>query len=86
MNASSWREIVYTRNASEAINLVAATWGAENLKEGDEVLLSVMEVCGGLGPCQVCSFIYYYLYSGQQITLHSNAVQFSSRVTACYNL
>jgi cysteine desulfurase/selenocysteine lyase len=44
INASSWREIVYCRNATEAINLVANTWGQENLKEGDEIVLSVVEV------------------------------------------
>lgn len=37
INASSCREVVYTRNASEAINLVAHTWGLANLKPGDEV-------------------------------------------------
>lgn len=37
INAASDREIVFTRNASEAINLVAYSWGLQNLKEGDEV-------------------------------------------------
>lgn len=37
VNAPTDREIVFTRNASEAINLVAYTWGLTNLKEGDEV-------------------------------------------------
>jgi cysteine desulfurase/selenocysteine lyase len=37
VNAASDREIVFTRNASEAINLVAMTWGASTLKPGDEV-------------------------------------------------
>lgn len=37
INAQSHREVVFTRNASEAINLVAYTWGMQNLKEGDEV-------------------------------------------------
>lgn len=37
INAESDREIVFTRNASEAINLVAQTWGVANLKAGDEV-------------------------------------------------
>ena len=41
--AASPREIVFTRNASEAINLVARTWGDAELKPGDEVLLKVME-------------------------------------------
>lgn len=37
INAASDREVVFTRNASEAINLVANTWGLTNLKAGDEV-------------------------------------------------
>lgn len=37
INAPSDRDIVFTRNASEAINLVAYTWGITNIKEGDEV-------------------------------------------------
>lgn len=37
INACSDREVVFTRNASEAINLVAQTWGMEHLKQGDEV-------------------------------------------------
>jgi hypothetical protein len=37
INAASDREVVFTRNASEAINLVAQTWGLDNLKAGDEV-------------------------------------------------
>ncbi len=43
INASHREEIVYTRNASEAINLVAYTWGLANLNKGDEIILSVME-------------------------------------------
>uniref|UniRef100_A0A7S0MSX1 cysteine desulfurase n=1 Tax=Pyramimonas obovata TaxID=1411642 RepID=A0A7S0MSX1_9CHLO len=53
INAASWREVVYTRNASEAINLVANTWGAQNLKEGDEVILSVMEHHSNIVPWQL---------------------------------
>jgi cysteine desulfurase/selenocysteine lyase len=37
LNASSYKEIVFTKNASEALNLVAHSWGLANLKPGDEV-------------------------------------------------
>lgn len=37
INASESREIVFTRNATEAINLVAYSWGLSHLKSGDEV-------------------------------------------------
>ena len=51
--AASPREIVFTRNASEAINLVARTWGDSNLQPGDEVLLTVMEHHSNLVPWQL---------------------------------
>ncbi|MBO3462639.1 SufS family cysteine desulfurase [Aetokthonos hydrillicola Thurmond2011] len=50
INAASRQEIVFTRNASEAINLVAYTWGMSNLKPGDEIILSVMEHHSNLVP------------------------------------
>lgn len=50
INAKSDREIVFTRGATEAINLVAGTWGAANLGEGDEVVLTVMEHHSNLVP------------------------------------
>jgi len=53
VGAASAREIVYTRNASEAINLVARTWGEANLRPGDEVLLTVMEHHSNLVPWQL---------------------------------
>ncbi|CAI8253466.1 MAG: putative cysteine desulfurase [Prochlorococcus marinus str. MIT 9313] len=51
--ASSAREIVFTRNASEAINLVARSWGDANLHEGDEVLLTLMEHHSNIVPWQM---------------------------------
>lgn len=53
INAASRDEIVFTRNASEAINLVAYAWGLSNLKAGDEVILSVMEHHSNLVPWQL---------------------------------
>ncbi|MDR7102259.1 cysteine desulfurase [Croceicoccus sp. BE223] len=46
-------EIVFTRGATEAINLVAATWGAANLKAGDRVLLSMLEHHSNIVPWQL---------------------------------
>ena len=53
VGAATEREIVFTRNASEAINLVARSWGDANLREGDEVLLTVMEHHSNLVPWQL---------------------------------
>ena len=51
LNADS-REIVFTRSATEGINLVAASWGMNNLKAGDEILLSEAEHHANLVPWQ----------------------------------
>jgi cysteine desulfurase / selenocysteine lyase len=53
VNAASRQEIVFTRNATEAINLVAYSWGQANLKPGDEIILSVMEHHSNLIPWQL---------------------------------
>ena len=52
INAKSRQEIVYTRNATEAINLVAYSWGMHNLQPGDEIILSVMEHHSNIVPWQ----------------------------------
>ncbi len=53
INARSPREIVFVRNATEAINLVAYTWGRAHLKPGDVVLLTEMEHHANLVPWQM---------------------------------
>jgi cysteine desulfurase/selenocysteine lyase len=53
VNAFSHQEIVYTRNATEAINLVAYSWGMNNLSAGDEIILSVMEHDSNIIPWQL---------------------------------
>ena len=46
-------EVVFTRGATEAINLVAQSWGAAHLKPGDRVLLSVLEHHSNIVPWQM---------------------------------
>ncbi len=53
INAAAREEIVFTRNATEAINLVAYSWGLANLQPGDEIILSVMEHHSNLVPWQI---------------------------------
>jgi cysteine desulfurase/selenocysteine lyase len=53
IHAQSRQEIVYTRNATEAINLVAYSWGLNTLKPGDEIITSVMEHHSNLVPWQM---------------------------------
>lgn len=53
VNAVSRDEIVFTRNATEAINLVAYAWGMNSLQAGDEIILTVMEHHSNLVPWQM---------------------------------
>ena len=65
INARIDRELIYTRNSTESINLVAYSWGLENLKPGDEVLVTEMEHHANLVPwqliCQRTGATYKYV-------------------------
>ena len=52
-NARSVREIVFTRNSTEGINLVARAFGAARVREGDEILISAMEHHSNIVPWQL---------------------------------
>ena len=53
INAPEARQIIWTRGTTESINLVAASWGRANLKEGDRVLVSAMEHHSNIVPWQM---------------------------------
>ena len=53
LNAADPREIVFVRNSTEAINLVAQSWGPKFLREGDEVLISELEHHSNIVPWQL---------------------------------
>lgn len=53
INAASADEIVFTRNTTESINLIAYSYGLSNIKAGDEVLVSIMEHHSNLLPWQM---------------------------------
>ena len=53
INANSAREVIFTRNTTEAINLVAQSWGGSNLHPGDVILLSQMEHHSNIVPWQL---------------------------------
>lgn len=52
LNARSTSEIVFTRNATEGINLVARAWGDANVRAGDEVLITAIEHHSNIVPWQ----------------------------------
>jgi cysteine desulfurase/selenocysteine lyase len=53
IGAHDWRSVVFTRNATESINLVAYAWGLRNLKKNDEVLITLMEHHSNIVPWQM---------------------------------
>lgn len=55
INAKEAREVIFTRNASESLNLIAYTYGLTNVKAGDEIVVSIMEHHSNILPWQfVC--------------------------------
>jgi cysteine desulfurase/selenocysteine lyase len=52
INAASSREIIFVRNATEGVNLVAYTWGREHIKVGDEIVSTVLEHHSNFVPWQ----------------------------------
>jgi len=57
INAKDTSELVFVRGTTEAINLVAYSWGLRNLKRDDEVLLSLMEHHSNIVPWEIISKI-----------------------------
>jgi len=53
INANSDKEIIFVRGATEAINLVAQTYGKANIKAGDEILITAMEHHSNIVPWQM---------------------------------
>lgn len=53
INAKSENEIIFTKNATEALNLIAYSYGLNNIRKGDEIVLSIMEHHSNLVPWQM---------------------------------
>ncbi len=53
IHASAREEIIFTRGTTESINLVAYTWGRQNIKSGDEIIISTMEHHSNIVPWQI---------------------------------
>ena len=74
INAKHSEEIIFSKNASESLNLIAYSYGLENLKENDEVVLSIMEHHSNLVPWQYVTkktkskLEYLYINDNYEIT------------------
>ncbi|MEO6315505.1 MAG: cysteine desulfurase [Chitinophagaceae bacterium] len=53
INAAAREEIIFTRGTTESINLVAYTWGRQNIQAGDEIIISTMEHHSNIVPWQI---------------------------------
>lgn len=53
INAPELREVIWVRGVTEAVNLVANTWGWDNIHEGDEIILTMLEHHSNLVPWQI---------------------------------
>jgi cysteine desulfurase/selenocysteine lyase len=53
INASSTKEIIYTRGTTEAINLVAYSWGRKHVKKGDLIVLTILDHHSNIVPWQI---------------------------------
>lgn len=53
IHAGSREEIIFTRGTTESINLVAYAWGRQNIREGDEIIISAMEHHSNIVPWQI---------------------------------
>ena len=86
LNARSEREIIFTKGCTEAINLVAHSWGRQNLKKGDQILLSTMEHHANIVPWQMvcqevgCEIIVAPISDSGELLLEEFAGLLSERV------
>lgn len=91
INAKSPSEIVFVRNATEALNLLAYSYGLNNLKKGDEILISIMEHHSNLVPWQIVAkktgaiLKYLYVDKDGQIPFEEieNKVNKNTKIFSC---
>lgn len=79
INAKHPEEIIFSKNATEALNLLAYSYGMENVKHGDEIVLSIMEHHSNLVPWQKVSKVtgasLKYMYIGSDFEIADNEIE-----------
>ena len=79
INAKHTEEIIYSKNATESLNLVAYSYGMENLKQDDEVVLSIMEHHSNLVPwqkvCKVTGAKLNYMYLNDNFEISDEEIE-----------
>lgn len=83
INAKHREEIIFSKNATESLNLIAYSYGMENLKKGDEIVLSIMEHHSNLVPWQKVSKVtgasLNYMYVNDNFELSEEEIE--SKIT-----
>ena len=83
INARHREEIIFSKNASESLNLIAYSYGMENLKEDDEIVISIMEHHSNLVPWQKVSRVteakLKYMYINDEFELSDEEIE--SKIT-----
>ena len=78
INAPKFENIVFTRNATESLNLVAYSYGLNNIKKGDKIVLSIMEHHSNLVPwqnvCKKTGATLEYMYINEDGTLNEEKI------------
>ncbi len=83
INAKSREEIIFSKNATESLNLIAYSYGMENLKKDDEIVISIMEHHSNLVPWQkvskVTSAKLNYMYINNEFEISDEEIE--SKIT-----
>ena len=79
INAKNREEIIFSKNASESLNLIAYSYGMENLKKDDEIVISIMEHHSNLVPWQKVSKVtganLNYMYINKEFELTEEEIE-----------
>ena len=79
INAKSSQEIIFSKNATESFNLLAYSYGMENLKENDEIVISIMEHHSNLVPWQKVSRVtganLKYMYINDEFEISEEKIE-----------
>ncbi|MBP3463335.1 MAG: cysteine desulfurase [Clostridia bacterium] len=79
INAKSHEEIIFSKNASESLNLIAYSYGLDNLKKDDDVVISIMEHHSNLVPWQFVTqktgSNLKYMYINDQFEISENEIK-----------
>ena len=83
INSRNREEIIFSKNATESLNLLAYSYGMDNLKEGDEVVLSIMEHHSNIVPWQkvtkATGSILKYMYMNDEFEIPDEEIE--SKIT-----